>query len=162
MVVTLGAAPQKKTGRVAPRSTPLVGRTRSVGLKRAAAGALTTLAGGPPFGLVNGTDRDGFSLQIPTAKGTECSYWVYRRRPGALTSFPTYTSLLYFDAMLQHKRQQPVQDIRLRRRRHAHTAGREQQQQPPPPQPFQPPLSLLPRCLVPQSSEQSPIPPAAT
>ncbi|XP_037732473.1 uncharacterized protein LOC119563239 [Drosophila subpulchrella] len=68
MVVTLGAAPQKKTGRVAPRSTPLAGRTRSVGLKRAAAGALTTLAGGPPLGLVNGTDRDGFSLQIATAK----------------------------------------------------------------------------------------------
>ncbi|XP_016960370.1 uncharacterized protein LOC108031449 [Drosophila biarmipes] len=68
MVVTLNTAPQKKTGRVAPRSTPLAGRTRSVGLKRAAAGALTTLSG-PSLGLVTGTDRDGFPLQISaTAK----------------------------------------------------------------------------------------------
>nr|XP_044252264.1 uncharacterized protein LOC108066782 [Drosophila takahashii] len=74
MVVTVGGAlPQKKTGRVAPKSTPLAGKTRSVGVKRAAAGALTSLSGplanslGP--GLVNGMDRDGgLPQQIASAK----------------------------------------------------------------------------------------------
>jgi len=65
----------------------------SLGIKRAAAGALTSLSGpiaaGPVgLGLVTGTDRNGFPQHIAASKGTECSYWVYRRRPGALTSFP--------------------------------------------------------------------------
>ncbi|KAI8045231.1 hypothetical protein M5D96_001411 [Drosophila gunungcola] len=150
----------KKTNRVAIKSTSPVSNAISLPasrikrksvVKRATAGALTSQS----LGLVTGMDRDDRFLphQIAAAKGTEseCSYWVYRRRPGALTSFPTYTSLLHFDAMLQHN-QLPEKKQFLRSHRHAHSAGREQQQQPQQEQEqeplLQPPLTLLPSSLA--------------
>lgn len=111
------------------------------GVKRSIAGALTTALGGPA--VAGQLGLGGLVVPTPTAipKGTDCSsYWVYRRRPGALTSFPTYTSLLHFDAMLQLKQEPPLSTF-TQCRRHAHFA----RLQPPSPQP---PLDLLPRCLV--------------
>lgn len=124
------------------------------GAKRSVAGALSTAMGGPAVagsqlgigGLVTTTIPTPTTTTTAIPKGTDdCSYWVYRRRPGALTSFPTYTSLLHFDAMLQLKQEPPPQSsISIQCRRHAHFA---RQQTPPPPPPL---LDLLPRCLVPR------------
>ncbi|KQS39423.1 uncharacterized protein Dere_GG26941, isoform B [Drosophila erecta] len=89
MVVTIVATPQKKTGRVVPpKSKTLVDKTRSgsallstdkrkrsmsVGIKRSAAGALTSLSGpiaaGPVgLGLVTGMDRNGFPQHNASSK----------------------------------------------------------------------------------------------
>ncbi|XP_043656962.1 uncharacterized protein LOC122622525 [Drosophila teissieri] len=89
MVVTTVAFPQKKTGRIVPpKSTKVVDKTRSgsallstdkrkgpmsVGIKRSAAGALTSLSGpiaGDPvgLGLVTGMDRNGFPQHNAAAK----------------------------------------------------------------------------------------------
>ncbi|XP_017058442.1 uncharacterized protein LOC108099425 [Drosophila ficusphila] len=92
VVSTFGISPQKKTGRVAFKSTPVSARARTVsefrsndtvrtkrksptaagGVKRAAAGALASLsgplAGSMGLGLVTGTDRDGFPQPIGASK----------------------------------------------------------------------------------------------
>ncbi|KMZ04715.1 uncharacterized protein LOC6728806 [Drosophila simulans] len=89
MVVTIVTSPHKKTGRVVPpKSTPVADKSRSVstllstdkrkgpmsvGIKRAAAGALTSLSGpiaaGPvSLGLVTGTDRNGIPQHIAASK----------------------------------------------------------------------------------------------
>ncbi|XP_039494538.1 uncharacterized protein LOC120453768 [Drosophila santomea] len=89
MVVTTVASPLKKTGRmVPPKSAKVIDKTRSssallstdtrkgpmsVGTKRSAAGALTSLSGpiaaGPVgLGLVTGMDRNGFPQHNAAAK----------------------------------------------------------------------------------------------
>ncbi|XP_033165580.1 uncharacterized protein LOC117144501 [Drosophila mauritiana] len=89
MVVTIVTSPHKKAGRVVPpKSTPVADKSRSVstllstdkrkgpmsvGIKRAAAGALTSLSGpiaaGPvSLGLVTGTDRNGIPQHNAASK----------------------------------------------------------------------------------------------
>ncbi|XP_041675123.1 uncharacterized protein LOC108109689 [Drosophila eugracilis] len=79
MVVPFANSPQKKAGRVAPKSTPVTGplnderkRPTSLRLRRATAGALASLsaplAGSVGLGLVTGTDRDGFPQNIAASK----------------------------------------------------------------------------------------------